>query len=161
MHREYAVGYKNPPVEYRFKAGNPGGRQKADRRGELPDLASQLARPLQAERGGKSVKVHAYEAATLSLVKEALKGKPRALKKALQIFEEAGLLNPPAGKQTHGSLFIPKYLDQSFFLILLKIIGVPPWDPKICAAAKAEYEQDRVHIEELYKQLLSKGGHNG
>lgn len=106
------------------------------------------------------MKVHAFEAATLSLVKEALKGKPRALKKALQIFEEAGLLDPPAGKQSHGSLFILKNLDQAFFLILLKIIGVPPWDPKICAAAKAEYKQDQAHIDELYKQLL-KGGENG
>ena len=46
---------------------------------KIGDTSSQLARALQAERGGKSVKVHAFEAATLSLVKEALKGKPRAL----------------------------------------------------------------------------------
>ncbi len=32
MPREYSVGYKKPPVEHQFKAGNSGGRKKATRK---------------------------------------------------------------------------------------------------------------------------------
>jgi hypothetical protein len=158
MHREYSVGYKKPPAEYRFKQGNRAAHCKASRKDKVPDLVSHIDRPLKAERGGKLVKVHPFEAAMLSLVKEALKGKASAIKKAIQTFEEAGLLEPPPGKQTHGVLTAPKNLNLHFFCILLKVLGVPPWDPGICEAALAEYQQDQAQIEELRRQFLKRAG---
>jgi hypothetical protein len=160
MPREYAVGYKKPPAEYRFKKGNSAARCKASRKDKVPDLVNHLDRPLKAERGGKRVNVHPFEAATLSLVREALKGKPSAIKKAIQIFEKAGLFEPPPGKQTHGVLTAPQNLDLHFFCILLKILGPPPWDPGVHEAALAEYQQDQAEIEELRRQFL-KGQDNG
>jgi hypothetical protein len=160
MPREYAVGYKKPPSEYRFKKGNSAANCKTSRKDKVPDLVNHLDRPLKAERGGKRVNVHPFEAATLSLVREALKGKPSAIKKAIQIFEKAGLLEPPPGKQTHGVLTAPKNLDLHFFCILLKILGPPPWDPGVHEAALAEYQQDQAEIEELRRQFL-KGQDNG
>jgi hypothetical protein len=160
MPREYAVGYKKPPSEYWFKQGNSAAHRKASRKDKVPDLVNHLDRPLKAERGGKRVNVHPFEAATLSLVREALKGKPSAIKKAIQIFEKAGLFEPPPGKQTHGVLTAPKNLDLHFFCILLKILGPPPWDPGVHEAALAEYQQDQAEIEELRRQFL-KGQDNG
>jgi hypothetical protein len=96
----------------------------------------------------------------ISLVREALKGKPSAIKKAIQIFEKAGLFEPPPGKKTHGVLTVPKNLDLHFFCILLKILGPPPWDPEICEAAQTEYQEDLKHIEELCRDFL-KGQDNG
>ena len=93
MSREYRVGHKKPPVEHQFKAGNSGGRKRANRKRRLPEFANQLNQPLRARRGGRSVAVDPFEAGMNSLVREALKGKPRALKEVLKIFEKAGLLN--------------------------------------------------------------------
>jgi hypothetical protein len=154
MHHEYSVGYKKPPVQYRFEKGNSAARHQASRKDKLPDLVRHLDRPLKAERGGKLLKLNPFEAAMLSLVREALKGKSRAIKKALQIFEEAGLLEAPPGRQTHGVLVAPKNLGLHFFCVLLKVLGVPPWDPKISEAAKAEYKQDLAQIAALREQLL-------
>lgn len=160
MHREYSVGYKKPPAEYRFKQGNSAAHCKASRKDKVPDLASHLDRPLKAERGGKLLNVHPFEAAMLSLVRESLKGKSGAIKKAIRTFEEAGLFEPPPGKQTHGVLVAPKNLNLHSFRILIKALGAPPWDPKICKAALAEYQQDQAHLEELRSQFL-KGQNNG
>jgi hypothetical protein len=90
MPREYSVGYKKPPVEYRFKKGNLAAHRKASLKDKIPDLVSHLERPLKAERGGKRVNVHPFEAGLLSLVREAMKGKPSAIKKVIQIFEKEG-----------------------------------------------------------------------
>jgi hypothetical protein len=158
MHRD-SIGYKKPPSEYRFKAGNSAAH-RAGKKGALPDLARHLDRPLTAERGAKVRKMHPFEVAMLSLVGEALKGKPSAIKKAFQIFEEAGLLEPHPGKQTHGTLVAPKNLHLHLFCILIKVLGVPPWDPKISQAALAEYQQDQAQIAELRRQFL-KGRHDG
>ena len=154
MPREYSVGYKKPPAEYRFKKGNSAAHHKTSRKDKVPDLVNHLERPLKAERGGKRVNVHPFEAAMLSLVREALKGKSSAIKKAIQTFEEKGLFEPPPGKQTHGALVAPKNLDLHFFCILLKILGPPPWDPGVHEAALAEYQQDQAEIEELRSQFL-------
>lgn len=42
MPREYSVGYKKPPVEYRFKKGNLAARRKTSRKDKVPDLVSHL-----------------------------------------------------------------------------------------------------------------------
>jgi hypothetical protein len=154
MSRKYKVGYKKPPVEHQFKAGNSGGRKKATRKRRPPEFANQLDQPLRAQRGGRTIALHPFEAGMLSLVKEALKGKPRALKEVIKIFEKAGLLNAPVGRQTHGSLFIPKGFTVAAFLVLLSKLGYPPWDPETFAAAKAEYANDQARIDKLYQQFL-------
>jgi hypothetical protein len=154
MSGEYKVGYKKPPLEYQFKAGNSNGRKKGSRKLELPHLANQLDEPLRAKRAGRSIALHPFEAGMFSLAREALKGKPRALKKVLEIFEKAGLLNAPRGRQKHGVLTIPKGFTQPAFGVLLSKLGYPPWDPAILAAAKAEYARDKSEIDELYQQFL-------
>ena len=62
MSREYSVGYKKPPVEHQFKAGNSGGRKKANRKRRLPEFANQLDQPLRAQRGGRTIALHPFEA---------------------------------------------------------------------------------------------------
>jgi hypothetical protein len=161
MPREYSVGYKKPPVEYRFKKGNLAAHRKASLKDKIPDLVSHLERPLKADRGGKRVNVHPFEAALLSLVKEAMKGKPSAIKKTIQIFERAGLFEPPPGKQTHGVLVGPKHIDPSFFCITLqRILGTSHLDPELFEAARVEYGQDQAQLDELRRQFL-KGQDNG
>jgi hypothetical protein len=156
MPRSYSVGYKKPPVEYRFKKGNLAARRKASRKDKVPDLVSHLERPLKAERGGKRVNVHPFEAAFLSLVRDALKGKPSAIKKVIQIFEKEGLLEPPPAKQTHGVLVGPKHIDPSFFCITLeRILGTSHLDPELFEAARAEYDQDQAHIKVLRRHFLN------
>ena len=154
MSREYPVGYKKPPQEHQFKPGNSGGRKKANRRRALPEFASQLDQPLMAQRGGRTIALHPFEAGLLSLVREALKGKPRAIKAVLKIFEKAGLLDAPVGRQTHGSLVIPKGLSLAVFMVLLSKVGYPPWDAETLAAAKVEHASDGSEIDKLYQQFL-------
>lgn len=154
MSRDYKVGYKKPPVEHRFKAGNSGGRKTTSRKRVLPEFANQIDQPLRAQRGGRSIAVDPFEAGLLSLIREALRGKPRALKEVLKIFEKAKLLNAPVGRQTHGSLVIPKGLTLAAFKVLLSKLGYPPWDAETLAAAKAEYARDKAKIDELYQQFL-------
>jgi hypothetical protein len=154
MSRKYKVGYKKPPVEHQFKAGNSGGRKTTNPKRGLPEFANQLDQPLRAQRGGRTIALHPFEAGMLSLVKEALKGKPRALKEVIKIFEKAGLLNAPVGRQTHGALVIPKGLTVAAFRVLLSKLGYPPWDGQTLAAAKIEYARDKAKIDNLYQQFL-------
>jgi hypothetical protein len=154
MSGEYPIGYKKPPQEYQFKPGNSGGRKKADRKRALPEFANQLDQPLRAQRGGRTIALHPFEAGLLSLSNEALKGKPRAIKEAIKIFEKAGLLDAPVGRQTHGVLTIPTGFTWSAFRILLSILGYPPWDAETLAAAKAERASDGAQIDKLYQQFL-------
>lgn len=153
MPREYSVGYKKPPVEHQFKAGNSGGRKKATWKRRLPEFAKQLDQPLRAQRGGRTIALHPFEAGINSLVREALRGKPQAVKNVLRIFEKAGLLNASVDGQTEGSLVIPKGFTTAAFFVLMSKLGYPPWDPETFAAAKAEYANDRARIDELYRKL--------
>jgi hypothetical protein len=154
MIRDYKVGYKKPPVEHQFKAGNSNGRKKATPKRRTPEFAKQLDQPLRAQRGGRTIALHPFEAGINSLVREALRGKPQAVKNVLRIFEKAGLLNALVGAQTHSSLVIPKGFTLAAFLVLLSKLGYPPWAPETFAAAKAEYASDRAQIDELYRQFL-------
>jgi hypothetical protein len=160
MSQKYTVGYKKPPREHQFKPGNLGGRKKASEKRGPPDFASLLDQPLRARRGEKIVALDPFEAGIQSLVREAINGKPRALKEILKIFEKEGLLNAPVGRQTHGSLIVPKGFSLAAYFTLLTNLGYPPWDPEVLAAAKSEYAQDKDQIRELYQDLL-KGNANG
>jgi hypothetical protein len=97
-----------------------------------------------------------FEAGLLSLVREALKGKPSAIKKVIQIFEGAGLFEPPPSKQTHGVLVGPKHIHPDFFCITLeRILGTSHLDPELFEAARVEYDQDQAQINELRRQFLN------
>jgi hypothetical protein len=154
MSLEHPIGFKKPPREHQFKPGNSAGRKKANQKRALPEFANQLDQPLRVQRGGRTIAIHPFEAGLLCLSNEALKGKPRAIKEALKIFEKAGLLDAPVGRQTHGSLVIPKGLTLAVFMILLSKLGYPPWDAETLAAAKAEHASDRSQIDILYQQFL-------
>ena len=75
-----------------------------------------------------------------SLVREALRGKPRAIKEVLKIFEKAGLLDVPVGQQTHGSLVIPKGFTWPAFRVLLSNwdirLGIPRPSPPARSRAR-------------------------
>ncbi|MEY9594032.1 hypothetical protein ABIA06_006323 [Bradyrhizobium yuanmingense] len=79
------VGYGNPPLHSRFKAGqsgNPRGRP----RGALnftTDLKKILLAPVALNEAGRSRRVTTQEAALLRLREKALKGDVRALDKLL------------------------------------------------------------------------------
>jgi uncharacterized protein DUF5681 len=153
----YSVGYKKPPIEHQFKPGylRDGAQKNRSRRKQNPpDIARMIEKSVQVKRSGKTITMHPFEAEITSLGNRALKGEPRAAKLFLQYCDAAGLLNPPPTEQTHGVFVIPKELDSRIVSFLIKTQGLPPWDPDLYAALKAERERDSARIEELYIQFM-------
>jgi hypothetical protein len=153
----YTVGYKKPPAAHQFKPSylrDGPHKLKSQRKENAPDIAGILDKPLRVKRGGKMIAMHPYEAELTSLGKRALNGESRATKLFLKECETAGLLEPPAGKQTHGVFVIPKGVNTGILKVLLETQGLPPWDPDIYAALEAEFEREQAHIHELYNQFM-------
>jgi hypothetical protein len=83
------VGYKNPPVQTRFKPGQSGnrrGRQKG-LRNLSTDVKRMLEEPIKVTVGGKERRVSSQEAALKRLREKALKGDARALDRLLAMAE--------------------------------------------------------------------------
>ncbi len=79
---DYAVGYRRPPKESRFKplvSGNPRGRPKAPKSAGK-SLKDAMTRYITVVENGKKRKVRAQELIMQSLVKDAARGKPHAVK---------------------------------------------------------------------------------
>jgi Family of unknown function (DUF5681) len=77
-----AVGYRRPPVRTRFKpgvSGNPCGRPKAPKSAGK-SLKDAMARYMTVVENGKKRKVRAQELIMQSLVNDAARGKPHAVK---------------------------------------------------------------------------------
>jgi hypothetical protein len=153
MSQEYRVGYKKPPVEHQFKAGDASRRKWSRRKAAPLDLAKRLSDPYKIERGGKTIAIHPLEAAVISLVRAALKGNRLALKKVLRIFEAAGLIKAPPARQTHGVLTIPKGFTWPAFSALMRALGQSGLDSETIAAVKIELAQDKAKIDLLYEQF--------
>jgi hypothetical protein len=100
---ERRVGYKNPPVHSRFKAGlsgNPSGRAKGSR--NLKTLFQKVLKEEVSLRDGERVKkVSKAEAVIRSIVIGALKGDSRCLGMLLRVAECTGEFDDKAeeGKQ--------------------------------------------------------------
>ena len=89
---ERRVGYKNPPVHSRFKAGlsgNPSGRAKGSR--NLKTLFQKVLKEEVSLRDGERVKkVSKAEAVIRSIIVGALKGDSRCLGMLLRVAECTG-----------------------------------------------------------------------
>jgi|SRR6185437_16102154 uncharacterized protein DUF5681 len=79
---DYKVGYKNPPIETRFKkgtSGNPSGKAKPAT-DVLTALEKTLSAPVTITRGGQSLTVSRLEAALERLVGKAAQGDTSAFR---------------------------------------------------------------------------------
>lgn len=83
----YAVGYRKPPLNTRFKpgrSGNPKGRPKGTNNFRT-DVKTTLKAPVKVTRDGKPRRVSTQEAALLRLREKALGGDPRALDQLINL----------------------------------------------------------------------------
>jgi hypothetical protein len=83
----YAVGYRKPPLNTRFKprqSGNQKGRPKGTNNFRT-DVKTTLKTPVKVTRDGKPRNVSSQEAALLRLCEMALGGAPRALDQFIQL----------------------------------------------------------------------------
>lgn len=91
---DHEVGYARPPVGSRFKpgrSGNPKGRPKGSK--NLSSiLEATLFGPVQVTVGGRTMKVPAFEAAMMRLVRKALEGDLRATEKVVKLLPLAQAL---------------------------------------------------------------------
>ena len=82
---DYAVGYKKPPMQTRFKAGrsgNPRGRPKGTKNLKT-DLIEELREKVVVREGDQSQKISKQRALLKSVVNRAIKGDARATAIAL------------------------------------------------------------------------------
>jgi hypothetical protein len=153
---EYKVGYRKPPKEHQFKPKhqNTARRNGGDQKEDGSDVASWLNKPLKVKRAGKSIKMHPHEAMMNSLGREAILGKPRAMKQFLRECEIAGLLTATELEKTNGVFEVPAGMVSGVARVMIETYGLPPWDPDEYAAVVAEYKRDEARIEELYAKFL-------
>ncbi len=91
------VGYKQPPVQYRFQkqhSGNPRGRPKK-KPDFLEDAAVILSAPVTGNANGKAVTLPAAQAMFRSVCRNALKGDNAALRRVIELM----LTLEPAARQ--------------------------------------------------------------
>lgn len=94
----YEVGYKKPPVSYRFQkgqSGNPKGRPKKSKIALtiLEQITKELEGYVTIRENGKLIKVTKMVAAIKNLVANAMKGDPKSIAlmmKTLPQLEEIG-----------------------------------------------------------------------
>tara|TARA_Y100000815_G_scaffold74668_1_gene63475 strand:- start:171 stop:590 length:420 start_codon:yes stop_codon:yes gene_type:complete len=84
---DYEVGYARPPAGSRFKPGQSGnskGRPKGSK--NLSSIIeATLFGPVQVTVGGRPMKVPAFEAVMMRLVRKALEGDLRAMEKVMKL----------------------------------------------------------------------------
>ena len=142
----YDVGYKRPPKEHQYKAGqsgNPAGRPPKSKQ----DLSKLLLEDMTVREDGQEIEMDPREAALLALAQKALKGDTRALIASLKAFEHAGLFEPPAPPQSCGVMEFPAGIPGSLALLLLKEVGAPPWSKAQINRWKLVYLEGRSKSE--------------
>ncbi len=91
---ENGIGYKNPPVHSRFKAGqsgNPSGRAKGSQ--NLRTLFQKILKEEVSLREGTDVRrVSKAEAVLRGLVVSAMKGDPKSVVALFKLAEQTGQL---------------------------------------------------------------------
>ena len=148
----YEVGYGKPPKATRFGARpQPARTARRTSKGQAPDVAALLDRPIEARIGGKKTKLHPHEAMLHGLFQRVVAGETRAIKLFLEECKQAKLLDPPKAL-THGVIEVPKDIPIPVASRLVRRAGPPPWDPELVDRLKAEYERDIAHIEQLKEE---------
>ena len=153
MSEDYEVGYKKPPKAHQFKSKQARleDQPRQPKRRHL-DIARLFDQPLRVKSAGKTISVHPHEAQLMSLGKRALKGEARAIRLFLKHCESAGLIAAPA---EHCFVFeVPPSVNPAVARVLLKSVGLPPWDAVAFAELEAEYRRDSVRIQELYRCFM-------
>jgi hypothetical protein len=149
----YEVGYGKPPKATRFGARpQPARTTRRTSRGQPPDIAGLLDRPIEARIGGKKTKLHPHEAMLHGLFQRVVAGEIRAIKLFLEECKRAKLLDPPPEVLSHGVLEVPKGVPMRLAVRLVSCAGPPPWDAELFDQLKAEYERDLAHIEQLKQE---------
>jgi Family of unknown function (DUF5681) len=98
---EYEVGYKKPPRQSQFKAGNrvnPHGRGKRKRRTEAEMVNEIMSQPVSFREGGKSKRAPRIEILIKCYGAAALKGNVSAAEALLKIrekFKRHPAIEPP------------------------------------------------------------------
>ncbi|WP_109354751.1 DUF5681 domain-containing protein [Sphingorhabdus sp. EL138] len=132
MPKEYDVGYKKPPKHSQFQkgeSGNPYGRPKKRKQEPVHDPSMILAEPVTVKSNGKTKNLSALEAGLRKKTQEALKTtSTRKLLKAIEMFDQAGLVKRPNDKKHHSVLRIPRRYDSQEFMERFQKEGPPPWD---------------------------------
>lgn len=149
----YEVGYGKPPKATRFGARpQPVRPNRRTSRGQPPDVAALLDRPIEASIGGKKTKLHPHEAMLHGLFQRVVAGEVRAIKIFLDECKRAKLLDPPPEVLSHGVIQVPEGVPGRLAAWLVSCAGPPPWDAELFDQLKAEYERDLAHIEQLKQE---------
>lgn len=157
---EYKVGYGKPPLETRFGAKRQPAPRKRGRKHDKPDIAALLGAPLNVKLNGRRTKIHPHEAMLYGLFKGVLASELRPIKEFLSLCKQAGLLEPPAA-QVGGVIVVPKGVPADVASILIREVGLPPWDEETLAIYRAQHEADLAHIAKLKAAALARARANG
>ncbi|MBW5439361.1 hypothetical protein FXB41_32770 [Bradyrhizobium canariense] len=158
----YKVGYKKPPLETRFGAERQPervGRRAATR--PAPDIAALLDEPLQVKSKGKKTKMHLHEATLHGLFKRVLKGEIGAIKKFLQYCRGAGLLEASALAAAGVVVEAPEGVPLELAALLIREVGLPPWDEDVYGAYRAEYDEECAKLAALKEEALKRARSDG
>jgi hypothetical protein len=85
---DYEVGYKKPPVESRFQAGNWKGNHKGrprKSRNLKSDFQDEMAERITLKEGNRSIRISKQRALVKALVVKGIKGDERAIGRAFEI----------------------------------------------------------------------------
>jgi len=92
----YEVGYRRPPKQHQFKAGhiaNPEGINRKPARS--PDfkasLERELAKPIRVKQGKRTLTITQEAAGTSVLVRQYVKGDPRARRDLIHLCDKYGI----------------------------------------------------------------------
>lgn len=102
MTEENKVGYKNPPIETRFKSGQ-SGNPKGRPRGSL-NISTIVEREgstkVNIKEGNKQIKLSKREVIIKSLFNKAMSGDKNALKLCIELMKELDFNNEMKGLNT-------------------------------------------------------------
>lgn len=158
----YKVGYGKPPLETRFGARRQPkrttGRPPKDQK---PDVAALLEQPLEVRIKGKKTKMHPHEAMLHGLYKRVLAGEIGAIKEFLELCKRAGLIEPSAMPALCGVIEAPEGVPLDVAAMLIREVGLPPWQDDAVVAYRAEYDRELAHIAELKAKVIEKARADG
>jgi uncharacterized protein DUF5681 len=105
---EYKVGFRHPPREHQFKAGNnanPRGRRKGTRNNKLV-IKDVLFELINVREGGEPKRMSVLEAILKKLTRKALNGDNKAALAVIGIAQREGFLTPEQEQEVEE--FLPE-----------------------------------------------------
>jgi hypothetical protein len=92
---EYEVGYAKPPKATQFKPGNKLGKGRPKGSKNLATIVNEtFGAKVPAKINGKTKKVSKIELTVLQLANKASSGDPKAIAKALELYQQHGPQEP-------------------------------------------------------------------